>query len=99
MVILSVELFPMQRMQHPSCNPSVHEPEAEEPSHSMRQLQYFPMMALINDVGSNGPAIFSSNLCLANRLCDLVDLPVPKISEWSERLAEAREPTKGNPAR
>lgn len=58
-----------------------------------------PSLALINDIGSNGPAIFSSNLCLANRLCDLVDLPVPKISEWSERLAEAREPKKGNPAR
>ncbi len=57
-----------------------------------------PSLALIGDVGSNGPALFSSNLCLANRLCDLVGLPVPKPSDWRERLAEAREPTKGPPA-
>ena len=58
-----------------------------------------PSLALIDDAGSNGPAIFSSNLCLANRLCDLVGLPVPITSEWRERLAEACEPTKGKPVR
>lgn len=54
-----------------------------------------PSLALTGDVDRNGPAIFSSNLCLANRLCDLVDLPVPKPDNWRDRLVEARKPTKG----
>jgi len=58
-----------------------------------------PSLALIDEAGSNGPAIFSSNFCLANRLSDLLGLPAPKPSDWRHRLAEAREPTKGNPAR
>lgn len=56
-----------------------------------------PSLSLIADAAESGPPLLSSNLCLANRLCDLVGLPAP--TGWRSRLAEALEPTKGAPVR
>lgn len=39
--------------------------------------------------GRDGPPIYSSNLCLATRLCAVAGIPFPAAAEWEQRLAEA----------
>jgi maleate isomerase len=48
-----------------------------------------PSLRFIGEAADGGPHLVSSNLCLANRLCDLVGLPIPTPSDWRKRLADA----------
>lgn len=58
-----------------------------------------PSLKLIDDAAGCSPTLVSSNLCLANRLCDLVGLPVPAPSDWQKRLADALDTSREAPAR
>lgn len=47
---------------------------------------------------SGGPPVYSSNLCLAMRLCAVADIPFPAAKEWGQRLTQATtRPVGGQP--
>jgi maleate isomerase len=47
-----------------------------------------PSLRLIADAAGT-PLLLSSNLCLAQRLCDLLGLPRPEVADWRARLDHA----------
>lgn len=57
-----------------------------------------PSLKLVAALNGGGPPIYSSNLCLAARLCAVADIPFPAADEWGQRLIQATTlPAGGQP--
>ena len=57
-----------------------------------------PSLRLLAEA-TGSPALISSNLCLAARLCAAIHIAEPTPESWRQRLLEASPPSEGTPAR